>query len=68
MKNIDEIISHFLLCHNDLLSSIDNEVSSLVIWTFTSCNYLCFCEIIQGTELALHHDRHFSYWDFFLHF
>lgn len=68
MKNIHKIVSHFFLGHNDLLSSIDYEVASLVIGTFSFGDNLCFGKIAKGAELRSDHYWHFSYWNFFLGF
>ncbi len=66
MKHIHKITSHFLLSHDNFLSSIDNKITSLVIRTLSFGNYLSLSHIVQNTELRSDHNGNLTDWYFLL--
>lgn len=60
LKHIDKVGSHSFLCHNDLLATIDDEVSSLIIVAFFDFILLHFISVETAVS-ASHHDWHLSY-------
>jgi hypothetical protein len=58
VKDEDLIISHALLCDDDLLTPVDNEVSSLVILAvFSSTNSVILTQAVELAELRPEHHR-----------
>lgn len=58
MKYEDLVVCHSLLGHNYLLTTINNEVATLVILAiFTSSNSIILTQTMKLTELRSEHDR-----------
>lgn len=62
MKDIDLIVSHSLLCDDDLFTSIDDEIASLVKLTvFSTVHSVILVQAVQLTELRAEHYRDLAY-------
>lgn len=61
VKHIDLVAAHAFLSNDDFLTSIDNEVATLIKATiFTILYSLMFIQILELTEFRAKHDRNFT--------
>ena len=64
MKDEDLIIGHALLSHNDLFTTVNNKVATLVILTvFSSTDSIILAQAVKLTELRPQHN-----WDLANHY
>ena len=63
-ENIDLVVAHALLCHNDFLIAVNNEVATLVVATVLAILHsLVFIQIFELAKVGAQHHRHFAYKD-----
>ena len=63
-EHIDLVVAHALLSHNDFLTTIDDEVPTLVISAILAIfDSLVLIEILQLAKITAQHDWHLAYVD-----
>jgi len=61
MEHINEIISHLFLGDNDLLGSVDNKVTTLIMYTLSGLNnFLISLHLLHHTVIRVNHNGHFT--------